>query len=72
MPARQSPKEPSCCYRTSLFSNSLSHEPTKDDEGQLQPDDCQPVEKEGRDHSANVTQRGTDGHAQVPVHEKTL
>lgn len=71
-PAQESPNYPSCSWKARLLANVLRYEPTKDDEGQLQPDDCQPVEKEGSNHSTNVTQSGTDGHAQVPVQEKTL
>lgn len=44
---------------------------TEDDERQLQPDDGQSVEQEGRDDASDVAQGGTNGHAQVPAGEKT-
>lgn len=44
--------------------------PTKDDEGQLQPDDRQSVEQEGSDDTSNIAQRRTDRHSQVPEDKK--
>ena len=45
--------------------------PTKDDEGQLQPDNSQPVEQEGSDDASNVTQSGTNWHSKVPTVTRT-
>lgn len=46
---------------------TFGSQPTEDEEWQLQPDGGESVEQEGRHHASDVTQRGTDGHAQVPV-----
>lgn len=44
--------------------------PTKDDEGQLEPDDSKPIEQEGGYDASDITEGRTHGHAQVPGDRK--
>lgn len=55
--------------QTVISSQSVHQlqKPTEDDERQLEPDDSQPVEEEGRHDASDITQGGADGHAQVPT-----
>lgn len=58
------------CKASSVGSHVNDIQPTEDDEWQLQPDGCQPVQHEGSDDASNIAQCRTDRHSKVPAGRK--